>query len=100
MSELQYRPLTTRQFRLLTLLPGAEATPIQTTLRYVNLEQKPTFDALSYEWGPQATNDSEIFVDKELFTIRRNLWLFLKRLWAFSQSSQATQVIYADAICC
>jgi len=96
MSELLYRPLTTRQFRLLTLLPGAEATPIQTTLRLVNLEDKPAFDALSYEWGPESTNNSEIFVDKELFTIRHNLWLFLKRLRAFSQSAQ---VIYADAIC-
>ena len=96
MSELLYRPLTTRQFRLLTLLPGTEATPIQTTLRHVNLEDKPTFDALSYEWGPEPNNNSEIFIDKEPFTIRHNLWLFLKRLRAFSQSAQ---VIYADAIC-
>ena len=96
MSELLYRPLTTRQFRLLTLLPGADATPIQTTLRHVNIEDKPTFDALSYEWGPESNNNSEIFIDKEPFTIRHNLWLFLKRLRAFSQSAQ---VIYADAIC-
>ena len=96
MSGLSYRPLTTRQFRLLTLLPGSEATPIQTTLQHVSLEDKPTFDALSYEWGLESTNNSEIFVDKELLTIRHNLWLFLKRLRAFSQSAQ---VIYVDAIC-
>ena len=96
MSELSYRPLTTRRFRLLTLLPGAEATPLQTTLRHVNLEDMPKFDALSYEWGPESTDNSKIFVDKEPFTIRHNLWLFLKRLRASSQSSQ---IIYVDAIC-
>ncbi|KAG0651363.1 Heterokaryon incompatibility protein [Hyphodiscus hymeniophilus] len=98
MSELSYmyQPLNTRQFRLLTLLPGAEGTPIRTTLRQVSLEDKPSFDALSYEWGRESSNDTEIFVDKELFTIRHNLWLFLKRLRAFSRSAQ---VIYADAIC-
>ncbi|KUJ07615.1 HET-domain-containing protein [Mollisia scopiformis] len=96
MAELSYRPLTTKQFRLLTLLPGAEASPIQTTLRHVNLEDKPKFDALSYEWGPESTHNSEVFVDKKPFTIRHNLWLFLKRLRATSQSAQ---VIYADAIC-
>ncbi|KAH7324029.1 cytochrome P450 [Rhexocercosporidium sp. MPI-PUGE-AT-0058] len=96
MPELSYRPLTTGQFRLLTLLPGAEATPIQTALQHVNLEDKPTFDALSYEWGPESANTSDIFVNKEPFTIRHNLWLFLKRLRAFSRSAQ---VIYADAIC-
>ncbi|KAM3065053.1 hypothetical protein ACMFMG_006183 [Clarireedia jacksonii] len=96
MSELSYEPLSTRQFRLLTLLPGAEATPIQMTLRHVSLEEKPTFDALSYEWGPESTHNSEVFVDKNRFIIRHNLWLFLKRLRAFSQTAQ---FIYADAIC-
>jgi hypothetical protein len=96
MFELSYRPLTRRQFRLLTLLPGAETTPIQTTLRHVNLEDKSNFDALSYEWGPESTNNSKIFVDKKPFTIRHNLWLFLKRLRSSGQSAQA---IYADAIC-
>jgi len=96
MSGYSYRPLNTRQFRLLTLLPGAEATPIQATLKYVNLEDKPSFDALSYEWGPESTNNSEIFVDKQPFTIRHNLWLFLKRLRA---SSRSAQIIYVDAIC-
>ncbi|PQE03041.1 heterokaryon incompatibility protein [Rutstroemia sp. NJR-2017a BVV2] len=96
MSELSYQPLSTRQFRLLTLLPGAEATPIQMTLRHVSLEEKPKFEALSYEWGHESTNNSEVFVDKKRFIIRENLWLFLKRLRAFSENSQ---VIYADAIC-
>lgn len=96
MSELSYQPLTTRQFRLLTLLPGAETSPITTTLRHVDLDDKPTFDALSYEWGPESTHNSEIFVDKQPFTIRDNLWHFLKRLRA---SSETAQVIYADAIC-
>jgi hypothetical protein len=96
MSELSYQPLSTRQFRLLTLLPGAEATPIQMTLRHVSLEEKPTFDALSYEWGPESTNNCEVFVDKKRFIIRENLWLFLRRLRAFSESAR---VIYADAIC-
>ncbi|KAH8802603.1 heterokaryon incompatibility protein-domain-containing protein [Xylogone sp. PMI_703] len=91
-----YRPLTSRQYRLLTLLPGAESAPIQTTLRHVNLEDKPSFDALSYEWGPESTNNSQVYVDNVLFTIRHNLWLFLKRLRA---SSHNAHHIYADAIC-
>ncbi|PQE13235.1 heterokaryon incompatibility -domain-containing protein [Rutstroemia sp. NJR-2017a BBW] len=66
------------------------------TLRHVSLEEKPTFDALSYEWGPESTNNSDVFVDKKRFIIRENLWLFLKRLRAFSESAR---VIYADAIC-
>ncbi|RFU28952.1 hypothetical protein B7463_g7395, partial [Scytalidium lignicola] len=96
MSKYSYQPLTSRQFRLLTLLPGAESSPIQTTLRHVNLKDKPRFDALSYEWGPESSNNSQIYVDNEPFTIRRNLWLFLTRLRA---SGHSAQEIYVDAIC-
>ncbi|APA09894.1 hypothetical protein SS1G_05862 [Sclerotinia sclerotiorum 1980 UF-70] len=96
MSKSLYRPLTSKQFRLVTLLPGPDSTPIKTTLRIVNLEEKPRFDALSYEWGLESSDDPQIYVDNIPFTVRRNLCLFLKRL---RTSCQSAQVIYADAIC-
>lgn len=96
MSKHSYQPLTSREFRILTLLPGAESTPIKTTLRHVSLEDKLSFDALSYEWGPESSNISQIYVGDEPFTIRHNLWLFLTRLRA---SSHSAQQIYVDAIC-
>ncbi|EHK98789.1 putative Heterokaryon incompatibility protein 6, OR allele [Glarea lozoyensis 74030] len=96
MSTHSYQPLTPRQFRVLRLLPGAYSAPIETTLRHVNLEDKPKFDALSYQWGPESSNNSQILVDKTPFTIRDNLFLFLKR---FRASSQNAQELYIDALC-
>lgn len=53
-----YEPLdmTTKQIRVITVLPGARhgghlGSSIQCRLHIVDLDAKPYYEALSYEWG-------------------------------------------------
>lgn len=104
-----YKPLNEdrKELRLLTLLPpshGREDGTIQCELATYSLlpphpEKNglplPSYDALSYEWGPSTSNRREIQLQDEPYLIRENLWLALHRL----RSSSRRRTLWIDALC-
>jgi hypothetical protein len=90
-------PINTKlsEIRLIAILPGAHDDPISCVfdrheLRTPDLE----FRALSYTWGnPSPTH--VIFINNIAFTVRQNLWLFLKQ----ERQSKRFGRIWIDALC-
>ncbi|KAF8855050.1 hypothetical protein BDZ45DRAFT_596184, partial [Acephala macrosclerotiorum] len=82
-----YEPLdmTRKDIRVMKLLPGQRTSGIQCTIRKVNLDTKPEYEALSYEWG-SPENLKEIMVDG---------------VWALYHLRQETSEVtmWIDAIC-
>lgn len=66
------------QIRLLRLLLGRaqDYSMIHCELHIVNLDEDPSYYALSYEWGPK-TPVRAIRVGRYHLTVRDNLWQFL-----------------------
>jgi hypothetical protein len=82
-------------FRLLSLLPGLDNSPIECTLRHTRRSAPfQPYEALSYAWGdPNLT--SEILVNGLPFSITRNLEHALRSL----RLDGATRTLWVDAIC-
>jgi Heterokaryon incompatibility protein (HET) len=86
------------QIRLLRLLPCEDAEPdvIRCSLYVVNLDDKPSYAALSYTWQP-VNPQHDILINQQLFPVDDNLWQFL------STTTQALQEgnmsIWVDQVC-
>jgi len=82
------------EIRVLTLHPGIWADPIRCSLRTVQLEDHPHYEALSYAWGDP--NDCRrIFLDGRVGRVTANLEAALRRLRHPTQDRQ----LWVDALC-
>lgn len=80
MSELPiYEPLGPNSIRLISIVPGFSSETIRCSLNAVDMNQAPTYDALSYVWGtelsdePITCNGKKIIVTKNLINALRHL---------------------------
>ncbi|KAH8778098.1 heterokaryon incompatibility protein-domain-containing protein [Hyaloscypha finlandica] len=93
------------QIRLLRILPplqpnsrkshGDEAREATFELFHANLDDHPSYKALSYTWGSQSDPNHTIYLNGCQFLVRENLWNALRRF----QSDNVELVIWIDAIC-
>lgn len=90
-SPLPHGPYT----RLIRLLPGKDATPIQCSIFDSDLSENPKYEALSYEWGSDDFNMCGIMLDGKPFPVRTNLWQALHYL----RDKRTTRTLWIDAIC-
>ncbi|KAH8820561.1 heterokaryon incompatibility protein-domain-containing protein [Xylogone sp. PMI_703] len=89
-----YTPLSPGLIRLLSIQPGGKDDPIECTLKPVDLNAAPQYEALSYTWGdayPPATircNNVEV-------KVTQNLAEALNRI----RDPEESKVFWIDAIC-
>ena len=84
-----------KQVRLLELQPGRYGRRLHGKIRLVNLEDHPTYEALSYTWGP-ITEDRCIFLDEgATLPLSDNLYRALQRL----RHRLRKRVLWIDQIC-
>jgi len=90
----QYDSLPSQEsLRLLHLLPGNPATPIQVCLTVHHLEDVPRFEALSYVWGVE--NCYTLSCGTNTLTVRENLFDALHAL----RQENAERLLWIDAVC-
>lgn len=102
-SRYQYRPLNQGEMlelRILVLEPGDFDDPLYGSLKHVNLQQYPLYDAVSYTWANQAGEDapsSKIFFKREgsHIAITVNCAAALRRL----RLPVRERRLWIDAIC-
>lgn len=72
-----YVPLQGKEIRLLHIKPGNSIFTIECTLETADLEAKPNYEALSYEWGDENTtterSPGKIMVGENMVDVRDNL---------------------------
>ncbi|PVH70976.1 HET-domain-containing protein, partial [Cadophora sp. DSE1049] len=94
-----YSPLTTDsdEIRLLVLQPSNSLNQtIECTLSIANISSRPTYEALSYMWGPDDLRGSwYIRMNGEHFAIRENLFRALRSL----RHGHEPRVLWIDALC-
>ncbi|KAH0432517.1 hypothetical protein CcaCcLH18_06424 [Colletotrichum camelliae] len=93
-------PVREGQFRLLDILPAPHdpdtKPPIRCQLRVASLFDPPDYEAISYVWGNQdSENEIQIEVSGEAFSTTRNLHAALSRL----RLPHKTRTVWADQIC-
>lgn len=90
-----YEPLDTekQQFRLLKIAQN-DSGPINCEIEIFDLDDAPTYDSLSYTWGPPVTN-FEVLLNGRPFRIRQNLFRFLETYRRERQDAY----LWCDQIC-
>jgi hypothetical protein len=86
--------LTTGEIRLVTLWPGEWDTLIRCTIKHAILDEKLSYEALSYTWGDSQTI-SAIDLDGRPFPARRNLEVALRYLCL----KDKPRILWMDALC-
>ena len=90
-----YHPLPTpTSTRVLTLLPGADDTPVHIWLNVIDLAHSPNYQAVSYTWGSEG-NEHTVYLNYKPIQIRYNLFTFLFRL---RQQIRKPRTLWVDAI--
>ncbi|KAJ4374297.1 hypothetical protein N0V83_003038 [Neocucurbitaria cava] len=93
--ELIYKSkLTGRKIRLLRLLPGTSGSRIQCRLVEASLDDVPSYEAISYVWGPPQKRE-RIECDGQVAHITVSLAQALRRL----RSRVTPRTLWADGIC-
>lgn len=91
-------PPNTKTIRVLDVRPiprdAPKGTPVECTLRIINLDADPAFTALSYVWG-DPTPTRSIVCDGVVFGVGENCY---SALWHLSKKLGGL-VIWVDAIC-
>lgn len=82
------------RIRLLTLKAGHQQEDIEIEIDVRNLEDKPQYEALSYEWGTSNKSHSVNVFDKQI-RITPSLYAVLFQI----RSSSKPLVLWTDAIC-
>lgn len=82
------------EIRLLELLPSTGKDKVHCLLSSARLSELPTYEPLSYCWGPP-TQMVEIFVNGGSFLVTRNLSVALTWL----RKPDAARILWVDAIC-
>jgi hypothetical protein len=101
-----YKELDQRgnHIRLLRILPKdgksrerqvIDSSEIRCELFHANLDNHPSYKALSYTWGSETDPKHAICLDGCHFEVRENLWSALNRF----QAGNVAPVIWIDAIC-
>jgi hypothetical protein len=91
-----YTPLSTgHETRVLQLLPGKQSDPIQAQLHHIDLDDSPTYEALSYEWGDPQKEQRVQFDDGSYIGVTTTLFHALQDL----RHDTMPRTIWADAIC-
>ncbi|KAH9240929.1 hypothetical protein K456DRAFT_1823461, partial [Colletotrichum gloeosporioides 23] len=93
-------PVGEGQFRVLDILPASQEpgqnAPIRCQLRVASLFDPPDYEAISYVWGSQdSQNEIQIEVSGEAFNTTKNLHAALSRL----RLQHKTRTVWADQIC-
>ncbi|KAK3367646.1 heterokaryon incompatibility protein-domain-containing protein [Podospora didyma] len=90
-----YSPLPgNHSIRILVIEPGPAEDDLQTRLVVVDLDDKPTFDAVSYTWG-SPLDKTVLPCNGSAVPIPRNLETFLKRI----RDPVRTRRVWADSVC-
>jgi hypothetical protein len=85
---------STRQIRVLQLLPGTRQDDIKCLLTHYDLDDAPQYEAVSYCWG-DATDVTPVQVNDFTMHVTRNLRSALFHL----RLEDKSRLIWADAIC-
>jgi hypothetical protein len=80
--------------RIVDLLPGDSTDPIACRLKYISLDDRPKYEAISYCWGDQVP-DVEIECNKGRMKITKNLSDALRTF----RKPDTIVPLWADAIC-
>jgi hypothetical protein len=89
-------PTTEHQIRLLYVKMNAQdSDDVNCTFRTYAFDRRPKHLALSYTWGPEQPTRT-IQVNDKSFTVRENLFQFLKR---YQADSAGDVPIWVDQIC-
>jgi hypothetical protein len=64
------------------------------TIETVSLKDKPSYEALSYEWGNPGSNSPRIKINESLVSVRDNLWWALYHL----RQTNKMRAIWIDAL--
>ncbi|KAE9379795.1 HET-domain-containing protein [Stipitochalara longipes BDJ] len=83
------------EIRLVHLQPRDSTEAIECSINTTNLDEKPSFEALSYEWGRPNTGMCQIQINGIAIQIRENLWAALYHLRKDSQP----RTLWVDALC-
>ncbi|KAF7670641.1 hypothetical protein GT037_011220 [Alternaria burnsii] len=86
---------TTGDIRILELLPGSFADPLQCRLRVAAIENNPAYDALSYMWGDPSLPKTSIYLDDEIFPVTQSLENALRHM----RLQDSIRYLWADAVC-
>lgn len=84
--------------RLLRLLEGASDSTICCHLETFELDDAPSYVALSYTWGSESSPRRMIKVNEFTFHARQNLWIFLDLTRRFTPDGEVNW-LWIDAIC-
>jgi hypothetical protein len=98
-----YTPIQGRTIRLLSLVPGRNNEPIACELFTVDLESRPSYEAISYVWGHPHEDDDpsewtqtiSITLDRIPFSVRMNLHNCLRDV----RLETTSRVLWIDAVC-
>lgn len=93
----QYTPMKDAQheIRLLHILPGGLDDEIQCELHHAALDDKLSYQALSYSWGRTVRNKTISIDGCSGFRVTDNLGAALRRL----RYTDATRILWIDAVC-
>lgn len=89
-----YRPLGEKQIRLIRLQPGAFGQPLICSLDAIELDNPPSYEALSYVWGSEEKGETAQ-VNKQDIHITENLHVALNYL----RSESEIITLWVDALC-
>ena len=89
----QYAPLRTGEIRLLELKAGRCGNAVHCTLRNVALNDKPTYESLSYCWGKERGDDA-VYCGNKSIPVTRNLLGALQHL----RREDRSRTLWADAL--
>ncbi|KAH7026655.1 heterokaryon incompatibility protein-domain-containing protein [Microdochium trichocladiopsis] len=84
----------TRQIRLLKVDPAAFGQAIRCTTVIHELDKAPSFNAISYTWGPEYPQ-RDIFIDGLRFAVRENCHYAIQQ----ARSYQGSSLIWVDSVC-
>lgn len=60
-----------------------------------NLDENPSYEALSYEWGTPKSDDFHVKLNGKIVWVRENLWWALKYL----RLQADYRLLWIDALC-
>lgn len=83
------------EIRLVCLQPRASGETIACTIATANLDAKPAYEALSYEWADPYGERRCITVNSTKIQIRENLWWALYHL----RGDNEPRTLWIDALC-